>query len=233
MFLKSKKIEHLRIYIFQKTPVDYFTWFTLIDVVLPNDDDNNNTLKLLHDRVEFKLFAAEQHLDRLKEIGDIAKDNARIEVEMEIDCFLSQLLGAVDSLLFQINDKLELGIPPDRVSFPNVQSALSAKTKKIDLVSELDEARQRGKWYALLDELRNQSVHGTFLVKKTTTMATQGFSSNPSEVRFLKVQRDFDGSMIEQVVIMNLEVMPYLEKSLQQTRELIYYIRTKEPLLLL
>ena len=146
-------------------------------------------------------------------------------------CFLSQLLGAVDSLLFQINDKLELGIPPDRVSFPNVQSALSAKTKKIDLVSELDEARQRGKWYALLDELRNQSVHRTFLVKKTTTttMAAQGFSSKPSEVRFLKVQRDFDGSMIEQVVIMNLEVMPYLEKSLQQTREreLIYHIRAK------
>ena len=206
----------------------------LIDAVLSNDD--NNTSKLLHDRVEFKLFAAERHLDRLKEIGDIAKDNARIEVEVEIDCFLSQLLGAVDSLLFQINDKLELGIPPDRVSFPNVQSALSAKTKKIDLVSELDEARQRGKWYALLDELRNQSVHGTFLVKKTTTtttMAAQGFSSKPSEVRFLKVQRDFDGSMIEQVVIMNLEVMPYLEKSLQQTRELIYHIRAKEPLLLL
>ena len=119
----------------------------------------------------------------------------------------------------------------------NDESALSAKTKKIDLVSELDEARQRGKWYALLDELRNQSVHGTFLVKKTTTttttMAAQGFSSKPSEVRFLKVQRDFDGSMIEQVVIMNLEVMPYLEKSLQQTRELIYHIRAKEPLLLL
>lgn len=64
-------------------------------------------------------------------------------------------------------------------------------------------------------------------------MAAQGFSSKPSEVRFLKVQRDFDGSMIEQVVIMNLEVMPYLEKSLQQTRELIYHIRAKEPLLLL
>ena len=196
--------------------------------MLSNDDDNT---KLLHDRVEFKLFVAEQHLNRLKGIGDIAKDNTRIEVEMEIDCFLSQLLGAVDSLLFQINDKLELGIPPDRVSFPNVQSALSAKTKKIDLISELDEARQRGKWYALLDELRNQSLFRTFLVKKTT-MTTQGFSSKPSEVRFLKVQLDSDGNIVEQV-IMNLEVMPYLEKSLQQIRELICHIRTKEPLLLL
>src|ERR687895_201420 len=102
--------------------------------------------KLLNDRVEFKLYAAEQHLNRLKEIenayGDIAKDNARIEVEMEVDCFLSQLVGTVDSLLFQINDSLDLGIPSDQVNFTNVQSALSANTKKIDLLSPFDRARQ-------------------------------------------------------------------------------------------
>src|ERR1051325_9579800 len=117
---------------------------------MPSNDDNSIS-KLLHDRVEFKLYAAERHLNRLKEIGDdIAKDNARIEVEVEIDCFLSHLVGAVGSLLSEINEKLELGIPPYEVSFANVQSALSAKTKKIDLLGELDEARQHGKWYALL-----------------------------------------------------------------------------------
>lgn len=192
-------------------------------------NDDNTTSKLLHDRVEFKIYAAEQHLNRLKEIGDgITKDSARIEVEMEIECFLSQLIGAVDSLLFEINDKLELGIPPYEVSFANVQSALSAKTKKIDLLGELDEARQHGKWYALLDELRKQSVDRTFL-KKTTAM--KGFSGEHSELRFLKVQRDSEGNTFEQAVL-NVEVMPYLEKSLQQIRDLIYHIRTKEPLLL-
>src|SRR3712207_2074802 len=137
---------------------------------LSNDgDDQVHTKRLLDDRAEFKLYAAEQHLNRLKEIenayGDIAKDNARIEVEMEVDCFLSQLVGAVDSLLFQINDRLDLGIPADRVSFANVQSALSAKTKKIDLLSPLDRARQHGNWYYILSALRNQLVQKTFLKK--------------------------------------------------------------------
>jgi hypothetical protein len=195
---------------------------------MPSNDDNSIS-KLLHDRVEFKLYAAERHLNRLKEIGDdIAKDNARIEVEVEIDCFLSHLVGAVGSLLSEINEKLELGIPPYEVSFANVQSALSAKTKKIDLLGELDEARQHGKWYALLDELRNQSVHGTFL-KKTT--AIKGSSGEHSELRFMKVRRDSEGNTFEQA-IMNIELVPYLERSLQQIRELIYHTRTKEPLLL-
>jgi hypothetical protein len=195
--------------------------------MLSNND--NNISKLLHDRVEFKLYAAEQHLDRLKEIeDDIAKDNARIEVEMEIDCFLLHLTGAVGSLLSEINEKLELGIPSHEVSFANVQSALSAKTKKIDLLGELDEARQHGKWYALLDELKNQSVRRTFL-KKTTAM--QGSQEEHSELRFTNVQRDPEGNTFEQA-IMNVEVMPYLDKSLQQIRELIYQIRMKEPLLL-
>jgi hypothetical protein len=186
--------------------------------------------RLLNDRVEFKLYAAEQHLNRLKEIentyGDIAKDNARIEVEMEVDCFLSQLVGAVDSLLFQINDKLELGIPADRVNFANVQSALNAKTKKIDLLSELDRARQQGNWYYLLSELRNQSIHRTFLKKVTTVHA---FSSKPGEVRFMKIQWEFEGNPFDQV--MDIEVIPYFEKSLQQIRELISSIRESEPLL--
>jgi hypothetical protein len=42
---------------------------------------------LLDDRIEFKPYAAEQHLNKIKEIanvhGDISKYNARIEVEVE------------------------------------------------------------------------------------------------------------------------------------------------------
>lgn len=188
-------------------------------------------MELLADRVEFKLYAADQRLSRLREIEnayeDIAKDNARIEVEMEVDCLLSQLVGAVDSLLFQLNDKLELGIPTDRVNFANVQSALSAKTKKIDLLSELDAARQPGNWYYQLSELRNQSVHKTFLKKITTIHA---FSDKPSEVRFMKIQREIEGNNPFDHVI-DMEVIPYLEKSLQQVRAIVFSIRAREPLL--
>ena len=191
--------------------------------------DEGNIKRLLNDRVEFKLYAAEQHLNRLKEIenayGDIAKDKARIEVEMEVDCFLSQLVGAVDSLLFQINDRLDLGIPTDRVNFANVQSALSAKTKKIDLLSPLDRARQHGNWYYMLSELRNQLVYRTFLKK---VIPEHAFPQKARQVRFLNVLREFEGNPFYH--IMDMEIIQYLEKSLQQVRELIFSIRGSEPL---
>jgi hypothetical protein len=191
--------------------------------------DEAHIKRLLNDRVEFKLYAAEQHLNRLKEIenayGDIAKDNARIEVEMEVDCFLSQLVGAVDSLLFQINERLDLELPTDRVNFADVQSALSAKTKKIDLLSPLDRARQQGNWYYMLSELRSQLVHRTFLKK---VISVHDLSPKPRQVRFLNIQREFEGGNPFDRV-MDMEVIQYLEKNLQQVRELIFSIRTSEP----
>jgi hypothetical protein len=201
-------------------------------------DDEGHIKRLLNDRVEFKLYAAEQHLNRLKEIenayGDIAKDNARIEVEMEVDCFLSQLTGAVDSLLFQINDRLDLGIPTDRVNFADVQSALSAKTKKIDLLSPLDRARQYGNWYYMLSELRNQLVYKTFLKKVIIPGHDLPQLPKPRQVRFLNVFGEFVGNKNNNPFqnIMDMEVIQYLEKSLLQIREIIFSIRASEPLLL-
>jgi hypothetical protein len=131
-------------------------------------------------------------------------------------------------LLFQINDKLDLGIPTDRVNFANVQSALSAKTKKIDLLSPLDRARQQGNWYYMLSELSNQLVHRTFL--KNVIPPVHDFPPKPRQVRFLNVLREFEGNNSFEHV-MDMEVIQYLEKSLQQVRELIFSIRTSEPLL--
>ncbi|MDQ3909256.1 MAG: hypothetical protein M3232_02490 [Thermoproteota archaeon] len=187
--------------------------------------------RLLNDRVEFKLYSAEQHLNRLREIenayGDIAKYNARIEVEMEVDCFLSQLVGAVDSLLFQINDRLDLELPADKVNFANVQSALSAKTKNIDLLNPLDRARQYGNWYYMLSELRNQLVHKTFL-KKIISIHEMA-APKPRQIRLLNVLREFEGNPFGH--IMQMEIIQYLENNLHQVRDLIFSIRASEPLL--
>jgi hypothetical protein len=193
--------------------------------------DERHIENLLNDRAKFKVYAAEQHLNRLKEIekafGDIAKDNARIEVEMEVDCLLLQLVGAVDSLLCEINDRLDLGIPIDEVVFANVQSALSAKTKKIDLLSALDKARQQGNWFYMLNELRNQSVHRTIIKK---ILSLDDFPPKAQQVRFIDIGREFEEREPFDRVI-GIEVIPYLEKSLQQVRELIFSITASEPLL--
>ncbi len=193
--------------------------------------DERHVENLLNDRANFKLYAAEQHLNRLKEIeksfGDIAKGNARVEVEMEVDCLLLQLVGVVDSLLCKINDRLDLGIPIDQVGFANVQSALSAKTKKIDLLSALDKARQQGNWFYMLNELRSQSVHRTII---KSISSSNDFPPNTSQVRFINIGREFEerGPFDR---VMDIEVIQYLEKSLQQVRELIFSITAGEPLL--
>ena len=63
--------------------------FYMIKVSWSHDDVSNeeHIKRLLDDWIEFKLYAAEQHLSKLKEIanvhGDISKSNARIEVELE------------------------------------------------------------------------------------------------------------------------------------------------------
>ena len=183
--------------------------------------------RLLDDRVEFKLYAAEQHLNRLKEIenayGDIAMYNARIEVETAVDCFLSQVIGAVESLLFQINDRLDLGIPAEHVNFANIQSALSSKTKKIDLLSPLDRSRQQGNWYYMLSELRYHLVHGTFL---NNVLSVHDLPPKPRQIRFLNILREFaEGNSFDHV--MDMEVIRFLEKSLHQVRELIFLYKSR------
>jgi hypothetical protein len=58
--------------------------------------------------------------------NDLTSNNVRISAEMEIDSFLYQMIGTVDSLLFKINDEFGLMIPSDRIEIDKIQSALSA-----------------------------------------------------------------------------------------------------------
>ena len=60
------------------------------------------------DRISFKLHACRGHLSNLKDIelryNDRAPNDIRMSAEIEIDSFLCQMIGTVDSLLFKIND---------------------------------------------------------------------------------------------------------------------------------
>src|SRR5690242_13274905 len=115
----------------------------------------------LSDRPRFKLYSAGRHLYNLKSLeekyGNIAVIQARLQVEMEIDSFFAEIIGAVNSLLLKINEKFELGLDNNQADFERVQSGLSSRTKKIDLLAELDAARQHGNWYWQIVELQNYS----------------------------------------------------------------------------
>jgi len=124
--------------------------------------------ELLSDRTKFKIYAAECHLKKLKELqiksGNLAGSETRINTELELDCFFSQILGARDSLLFQINKKLDLGISERGVTVDSVRAGL-IKLGKGNLLRNLDTAMKENHWLWLLKQFRNECVHQSFIRK--------------------------------------------------------------------
>jgi|SoiMetStandDraft_2_1073263.scaffolds.fasta_scaffold268616_1 hypothetical protein len=173
-------------------------------------EDSNGTRL---DRVEFKLSAAHFHLNNLISLQDKFVDNnmndnvSNQQIEVEIDCFLAQVIAAIDALLVQINNDLGLGIGIEKVDLSTVQSALNAKTKDIDLLSELHRASDYNNWMWLLRKLRNETLYKNLM------------SGNRQKLT-LKLDENVD-----------MELVEYFEKALQSVRALVSGIRSKEPLL--
>jgi hypothetical protein len=186
----------------------------------------------LQDRPRFKLYSAGRHLYNLKSLEQkytsIVSNEARIQAEIEIDCCLTEIIESVDALLVQINEKLDLGLGINETSFGTVQSGLTSKTKKIDLLIEIAAARQHGNWYWQLEELKQYSLHGSLLSKSITTTITSNPSTihHLSQIYFKKDPRNPDLSLP-----MDLEIIPYLQQCLGKAEEVIERIRSKEPTL--
>jgi len=125
----------------------------------------------MNDRVALKLYACEKHLENLRQMkltyeGSQADkqelNHTRIGLETEIDCLFSQMIGIIDCLLVKTSNKLGLGIPLHQISIDRVMSELYSKTNKINLLIELNEARQHGRWYWSIIDLRNRSLTTSF-----------------------------------------------------------------------
>lgn len=90
--------------------------------------------------VRIKIYSARKHLSNLFEIE--SKHNTflkgRLKAEIELDCFLSQLLGAKDALRFLINKKFKLGLDNSQVRLGTINSKLSKLGKK-DILRELNQ----------------------------------------------------------------------------------------------
>jgi hypothetical protein len=166
--------------------------------------------KFQTDRISFKLYACQQHLKNLKEIelryNDLISSEDPISAEIEMDSFLSQMIGTVDSLLFKINNKFRLNIPGDNIELDKVQSALSSETKSIDLLNDLDKANQYGNWYWTIKQLRNYSL-GNSLVSQDALELLANYTKT------------------------NVKVIPYFEQSLNHLEKLIKHIGIREPIL--
>jgi hypothetical protein len=109
--------------------------------------------KMFHDRIRFKFHCAEQHLNNLKSFAE-AKDaegnkefynktyRIRIKWEDETECVLFHLIGALDALLFRMNEKFGFGLLLYEINLKKISEKLSKEHK--DLQSLLKPARSRG-----------------------------------------------------------------------------------------
>ena len=101
---------------------------------------NTTVKKLLEDRIEFKFYAAEKHLQILSDMeakGETPNNSkGRINWEIEIEELLFHLIGAMDSLLVRINERLNLKLEIRKVTPINVCKKLRLK-KRNDLIKEL------------------------------------------------------------------------------------------------
>jgi hypothetical protein len=185
-------------------------------LIMTLSSEGDSLSKFLSDRVRFKLYACQRRLKNLKNIeskyGNLASADVRLSAEIEVDCLLSQMIGTVDSLLIEISDKLELGISIDKVEMVTVLSGLLAKTNKIELLEDLDNASQYGNWYWLVQQLRNYSFHSSLILM-------------PANSTRLYLPRMPTSSVNDST---SIELIPYLEQSLNKLKKLIENIRMKE-----
>lgn len=198
-----------------------------------NNLNDQQIQELLNDRIKFKLYAAETNLNNLKNIkqtfGNIM-GKGKIPAEIEIDNFFAEIIGAKDSLLIQINEKLNLKIPIKDVRGDTINVELKTIGKQ-DVLSELNNlASDQTSWFWKLNELRNHSIHRKMLNKHIKVGLYENInigesSSSSPEEYFLADPTDPNPTP------MNKQIIDYLEESLQNMKNLIANIRSKDPLL--
>lgn len=120
-----------------------------------------------------------------------------------------------DALLCRINERLELDIDPDRCAdIDEINKRIKKKQKILSLRNRLNS--QKKSWYWYLNKIRNIGTH--------TALINIHISVNVGSVELprirLKVQSD-----------QMLEIIPYLEKCIENMKELIQYTLDQDPLL--
>jgi hypothetical protein len=179
----------------------------------------NTTVKpLLENRIEFKFYAAEKHLQALIDMqakGETPNNSVgRLNWELEIEELLFHLVGAMDCLLVRINERLNLGLENRKVNAINVCKKLRLK-KRNDLMKELwyllNPHNRVRSWLKILTDLRNTGMHRSII--------NISFAGGNMNITFVEdPQADSD-------------IILYLDDHIQRMRDLIDNIIRKEPLL--
>jgi hypothetical protein len=179
-------------------------------------ESDGNSPYIVSDRVSFKIYCAQRHLDNIKSIESSYRISSEMtaEIEAELDCLFCQITSAIDALLVLINDRFGFGIPVEQVNIDRVQSELNSKTKKFDLLVELHAAREYGSWLWHVINMQNQALRLP-LMPQIEALSLDVKSS----------QSDSSNSRYERTIT-------YLETVVDRAKSLVWEIRKKDRLLL-
>jgi hypothetical protein len=177
---------------------------------------NRIAKKLLEDRIEFKFYAAEKHLQILSDMeakGETPNNcQGRLNWEIEIEELLFHLIGAMDYLLVRINERLNLKLETRKVTAINVCKKLRLK-KRNDLIKELwvlsNPRNPVRSWLKILTDLRNTGTHRSII--------NVSFAGGNTRITFVEDPKS------------ELEIIPYLDDRIQRMRDLIDNIIRKDP----
>lgn len=177
--------------------------------------------EIFHDRIRFKFYCAEKHLNNLRTFAE-AKDSdgkteffnktfaIRIRWEDETECVLFHLIGALDALLFRMNEKFGFELLPYEITLKKINEKLSKEHK--DLQSLLKPAVEGTDWLYCLMKLRNVGTHRNSL--NVRVVRSIGDDSIP-QITSLRYAPDID-------------VISFLDESLHKMKQLIDSIIEKE-----
>ena len=161
----------------------------------------------------FKLNAAKFHLNKIinlkKTWKTITHPKARFKVDVAVDGFLCDIMSAVNSLLHDVNDGLNLGIAAEDVSLKQVKQKMCQAGFNVADLCDLNNLYSSGHWLCDLRKLRNYSVHQRLLGMAITL----GLPAGTTGV-YLHKPWIPSGSTKK-------EVIPYLRDQLKNVKKLV------------
>jgi hypothetical protein len=170
--------------------------------------------KLIENRTQFKLYAAEQHLKNLTNLErdgtTMHSSKGRVHWEMEIESFLFHIVGVWDSLVVRINDNWELRLKGRDININNIKIFLNYLNEQALLINLANFSKNTKK----LREWRNQVTHISLL----PVLFSVGIPENGKPKVYFRDDQD-----------KKLEVIPFLEDSLQSVKALLQEIIKNEP----
>lgn len=190
------------------------------------DIEDDQVTRLLEDRIEFKLWSAQQHIDKLREIRDMyggVMGKYRVYAENDLDCYFAQIIGARDSLLMLINDELGLGLKEREVRLDSIEEKLTMRNKQYIIDELIKLGKDENSWYWMLNQFRNRSIHRHILFKLAQRGVTEDVNTGTNSSGFndyLLKPPDYKTPTEE-------EIVSYLSTNLRNMRNLLTNIREK------